>query len=129
MLAQPRFKFSESQPSTLIQVDKKCKCFAIVEFQAMSVDTQKCRRHGHGDSLVSIDEWILRDAFPESGSLLNDVRVVTALRSGNRRFKSTTFPDAERTSKLGYEQGVDRDYLVHGRIEGHSARRRSNSGC
>jgi hypothetical protein len=44
---------------------------------------------------------------------------LNALWSGYRRLKSAAIPDAERTSELGDQPGVDGDDLVHVRVEGH----------
>lgn len=59
MLAQPVLDFREPQRAGFVQADQKKEGLDIVELQPISVHSQKCCRHGHGDALVAIHERVI----------------------------------------------------------------------
>lgn len=87
--AQPRFEFGEPHLSAFVEAGEEQKRGGVIEFQTVAVDLQKGCGDCDGYPLVAIDEWmILGQAFPERGSLLNQVAVITGLRSGQRGFEA-----------------------------------------
>ena len=71
---------------------------------------------------------ILQKALSQGSRFLNDVVVITTLRSrqsGSRAPRSRMPSDPPAGDQLG----VDVDHLVNDWVEGHRARRRSGSGC
>src|SRR5690242_13215926 len=86
---------------------------------------RKCCHCRHGDAFVAIDKWmILGQAFPKRSAFLNEVGVITALRSCQGGFKGASVSDTKGTAESGDQLSVDGDHLIHGWVEGHWARRR-----
>src|SRR5262249_21187575 len=68
-------------------------------------------------------------AFPQGRCFLDQIVIVTGLRSGNGGLKSATITDAHRATEPRDQSGVCGDHLLDRRIDCHCARRRSSSGC
>lgn len=63
------------------------------------------------DPFIAIDKrMILGQTLPKCSGFLDDVRIIAAVRSRQCRFERATIPDAERTSELGDQPGVDGDH-------------------
>jgi hypothetical protein len=108
MLAQPRFKYASLHSSPRILLKQPFMRLPVVHRQAISVNPQKYGRGSNRDSFVSVKErMILRKALPKCCGLLEDVRVVPALRTGDCRFQGPHGLEVPEHRRIG--RSADRE--------------------
>lgn len=117
MLTKPALKFSESKRAGFIKSHEESEGVKVIELQPISVHSKECRRYCNCDAFVAIHEgMILGKALSKRGRFLNDVGVITGLRSRQSGFERAQIPDAKRASELFDQSEVDGDHFVQGRI-------------
>jgi len=91
MLPKPFLQFRKPEGPPLVQVHKRLAGGVVIEIQTVAVCPKKSCRHRDGHALVAIQErMVLGEALPECGSLLNQVRLIPALRARQSGFQSST---------------------------------------
>ncbi len=79
MLTQPPIKLRKTYSACLVKIEQEGKRICVVKLQAVAVDAQERRRHGHRDAFVAVHERVvLGETFPQSRRFLNQVAVVPA---------------------------------------------------
>jgi hypothetical protein len=115
MLAQPCLQFLESQPASFVKANQEREGLDVVEVQPISVYFQKCCRPSHRDALVAVHErMILRQALPKCSRFLNDVGVITTLRSRPLQIRGRLDPGCQATLRIWRSIGRGRRSLRQG---------------
>jgi hypothetical protein len=130
VLAKPRLKAIEPEIVGFIELHQESIRFEIIEFQTKAINSQESRSDRNGGPLVSVDEWVvLGKALEQCRSLLDDVPVVAALRSGQGCIECATVANPLCAAEQDQQAGVRSHHVIETRINCHWASRRSNSGC
>ena len=73
-----------------MQANQEGEGLEVIELQPISVHSQKCCRHCHRGAFVAIHErMILRKTLPKCSRFLNEVVVITTLRSRQSRLQGS----------------------------------------
>lgn len=100
VFAKPLIELLKPHSTGLVEVHQEQERLSVVEFQPVAVDAEKRSGHCDRNTFVAIDErMVLRETFLQRGSFLNDVTVVPAARSGQRRLQGCTIPQTGRPAE------------------------------
>lgn len=120
MGAEPRLEVVEAKLLSLIQSEQEAVGGEVIEFETKAVHAQEGGSHSDRDSLVAVDErMILRKAFEQRRGLLDDILIVAALWSCQRRLQCRAITQAGRAAKDGEQAFVCGENLLDRRVEGH----------
>jgi hypothetical protein len=108
VLAKPEVQFYEPESARFIKNRQVRERVGVVEFQAVTVNSQKRRRHSHCDTFVPVQErMILREALPQGGSFLDQVAIVPATRAAKRGLQGSKIPNSFGASEARDEFRVN----------------------
>jgi hypothetical protein len=120
MLAQPAFQFHKTERTRLVEIDQQPICCGVIKFQDVSVHSKKRSSHRYSGTFVAVHErMVLRETLPKRCGFLNQVFVVTGLRTRQRRLKSAAITDSEGTAKPPDEAAVGEDGVFGVGVIGH----------
>src|SRR5713226_7422102 len=97
--AQPLNELVEGKVIGTVQTGNETKGFIGGGRETGAVDGKKSVGHGKGRPLVAVDEgMVLRQAFPERCSLLDQIAIIAGLRAIECCFQQAAIPDAVGTA-------------------------------
>ena len=100
MLPKPRFQPVPAKLIGFIKLNQEVISIEVIEMESEAINAQERGSNSDRRSFVSIDKgMILGKAFQQSGSLLDDVPVIAALRPGQSRFQGALVAETWRPTK------------------------------
>src|SRR5579862_184068 len=120
--AQPWDKLVEAELVCFVKVSDEFISLLGVRCEARAIDGEKSIRRGESRPLVAVDKGtVLREALPERCGFLDQVSVITGLRSVEGGFQQPLIPDAVGAAIAFDQVGMHGQHFRHGEIVGHSA--------